>query len=423
MRGRAFTACFALVVALLAASACTGSGATPPAPSPTRDGSTGLVPGPNGDGSTGLVPGPNGDGSTGLVPGPDRDGTTRFVEVTLPAAAPKVLRDAVRCGKRWWVVGALQAAGGDPRPAAWDSADGRTWHSVTIVPHPGSFYGPRNVLYSVACANGRVAAIGAQSGGAHGNPRTSTWYQRPDGALAEVPAPFELYGGDEAVDVGRIAGGPGGFLIAGNRTSGPAAWLSRDGTRFVRYEVGEKGALARDGAVLDGRYVLIGAAAPASGQGAGGAVWESADGRRWARSSVEAVELQRLTTFRGDLIAVGQRGDAFAAWQRVGGKWPALGGGESRGSEWSGSESSGGRTQTGGEGSAGGFGRATPTGVRSLTVAAGSLVASADRVWSSSDGGSWAELAVPAGPIAVAGSDDALLLIGADRAWLARRAP
>ncbi|UQU64348.1 hypothetical protein COUCH_36225 [Couchioplanes caeruleus] len=334
--------------------------------------------------------------------------------MTLPAAVPKVLRDAVRCGSRWWVVGALQPAGGDPRPAAWDSADGRTWRSVTIMPHPGSFYGPRNVLYSVACANGRIAVIGAQSGGAHGNPRTSTWYQRPDGALAEVPAPFELYGGDEAVDVGRIVGGPGGFLIAGNRTSGPAAWLSRDGTRFVRHEVGEKGALARDGAVLDSRYFLIGAAAPASGQVAGGVVWESADGTRWARSPVEAVELQRLTMFHGNLIAVGQRGDAFAAWRRDDGKWVAVGGGDP----------SGGGTRAGGEDAAvGGFGRVTPTGVRSLTVAAGKLVASADRVWSSPDGGSWTEIAVPAGPVAVAGSDDALLLIGADRAWLARRAP
>ncbi|MEV4709456.1 hypothetical protein [Actinoplanes sp. NPDC049316] len=360
--------------------------------------------------------------------------------MTLPATDPKVLRDAVQCGNRWWVVGALQPAGGEPRPAAWDSADGRTWRSVTVAPHPRSFYGPRSVLYSVACSSGRIAAIGAQSGGAHGNPRTSTWYQRADGALAEVPAPFELYGGDEAVDVGRIAGGPGGFLIAGNRTSGPATWLSRDGVRFDRHEVGEKGALARDGAVFDGRYVLAGAAAPASGQMAGGAVWESADGTTWVRASVEAVEIQRLTAFHGDLIAAGQRGGTFAAWRRDAGRWaplnddgrsaaggPSVAGGPSAvggGPGGGGGPSAGGpRAGAGDAAGAGSFGRATPAGLRSLTVAAGRLVAAADRVWSCVDGNAWTELAVPAAPVAVAGGDDALLVISADRAWLTRLVP
>ena len=326
----------------------------------------------------------------------------------LPANAAKVLRDAVRCGKRWYVVGALQPAGGEPRPAVWQSVDGRTWRSLTVVPRPGSYYGPRSVLYSVACSNGRIAAIGAQSGGAHGNPRTSTWRQRSDGALAEVSAPFELYGGDEAVDVGRISGGPNGFLIAGNRTSGPSAWLSRDGSRFVRHELRQKGALARDGAVLGNRYVLVGAGEP--GNASGGAAWESADGVGWTFSPVEAVEVQRVTVFRGDVIAVGQRGETFAAWRREeGGAGSGLAG----------------QSPVRWEELGGGVGRATPTGVRSVTVAGDRLVVSADRAWMSGPGGggSWAEVAVPAAPVAVAGSDDALLLITADAAWLTRQLP
>src|SRR4051794_16445487 len=89
----------------------------------------------------------------------------RWTEVTLPATQPGVFRDAVHCGGHWYVVGALQPPGGDPSPAAWESTDGRAWRSVRISPAPGSYYGPRQVIYSVACADGRIAALGAQSGG------------------------------------------------------------------------------------------------------------------------------------------------------------------------------------------------------------------------------------------------------------------
>lgn len=372
MRRRAGFA--AALSAFLALTGCTDSG--PAAGEPHAAGTSGPAMEESG-------PGASGPASGDLY-------RTAFEEVTLPATAAKVLRDAVRCGNRWYVVGALQPAGEDPRPAAWESTDGRTWRNVTTVPLPGSFYGPRNVLYSVACSNGRIAAIGAQSGGAHGNPRTSTWYQRSDGVLAEAPAPFELYGGDAAVDVGRISGGPAGFLITGNRTSGPAAWLSPDGSRFVRHELGEKGAFARDGAVLGNRYVLVGAVASR------GAVWESADGITWsAGGRLDAVELQRLVTRDGDLIAVGQRGSSFAAWRRHDGRWSLLGL----------------------------FGRATPTGARSVTVAEGRLAVSADRLWTSPDGTAWWEIATPAPPVAVAGSPGSLLMISTDRAWTTRDLP
>lgn len=306
----------------------------------------------------------------------------RWDEISLPAPQPVVLRDAVHCGDRWYVVGALQPPGADPSPAAWESSDGRAWRSVRISPLPGSYYGPRNVLYSVACAGGRIAALGAQSGGAHGNPRTSSWVQRPDGALAEVAAPFDLYGGDEAVDAGRITGGPAGFLIVGNRTSGPAAWISADGTRFKRHEVGEKGSLARDGVVLADRYLMVGG--PAAG-------WESADGIRWTEARLDGVEAQRVTVVRGDVIAAGQRGETFGAWRWRSGSWTGLGS----------------------------FGTATPAGLRSLTAWDGHVVAAADRVWSSPDGQSWDEVTTPVPPVATAGAGPDLLLLGAGRAWLA----
>src|SRR3954447_20594620 len=147
-----------------------------------------------------------------------------WTELSLPGPDSLLLRDAVACGGHWYVVGGRAAPDGETSPAAWESAGGRSWRSLTLAALPGSYYGPRSVLYAVACANGRIAAIGSRRGGGHGKPRGRTWYQRPDGSLAEAAAPFETYGGDTAVDVGRIAGGPSGFLIAGNRTGGAAAW-------------------------------------------------------------------------------------------------------------------------------------------------------------------------------------------------------
>ena len=38
-----------------------------------------------------------------------------------------MLRDAVACAGRWYVVGAVGGADGATRPAAWTSTDARTW--------------------------------------------------------------------------------------------------------------------------------------------------------------------------------------------------------------------------------------------------------------------------------------------------------
>lgn len=88
-----------------------------------------------------------------------------------------MLRDAASCDGRWFVVGAVADASGGTRPAAWFSADGSAW--VPLRVEARTFYGRQNVLSSVACRGGRMAALGAKTGGAHGNPRTSTWRELP----------------------------------------------------------------------------------------------------------------------------------------------------------------------------------------------------------------------------------------------------
>jgi hypothetical protein len=102
---------------------------------------------------------------------------------------------------------------------------------------PGrDFYTSREILGSVACSRGRLAVLGAKSGGAHGMPRTASWRQLPDGSLAAVRAPYLLFGGTQSVDVARLVGGPRGYLITGTRTSGAAVWQSATGASFRLYD-------------------------------------------------------------------------------------------------------------------------------------------------------------------------------------------
>ncbi|GAB3940705.1 hypothetical protein GCM10027614_24810 [Micromonospora vulcania] len=152
----------------------------------------------------------------------------QWQSLTLPAppggAGRLLLRDATACAGRWFLTGGVADASGGTRPAAWTSVDGTTWTVVPVL--ADSFYGRQNVLSSVACREGKAAVIGAKVGGAHGYPRVSTWRQRADGALVEVQASFETYGGPKAVNVSELAAGPSGWLIVGNRTAGAASWVS-----------------------------------------------------------------------------------------------------------------------------------------------------------------------------------------------------
>jgi hypothetical protein len=230
------------------------------------------------------------------------------------------LRDVVDCAGRWFVVGAVFGAGGESRPAAWDSTDGRSWRSLTFAALPASLYGPQDVISSVGCAGDRVAMVGARGGGVHGNLRVSTWYQRTPRVLAEADAAFETYGGERAVNVAHITGGPAGFLIAGNRTTGAAVWLSPDGTDFRLIEnaagLASSAAtttVARDAAAgADGRWVLVGGAGRPGAIDQNPAVWYSGDGSQWTAADVPAEpgsnELQRVTRLGDDLAAAAAAG-------------------------------------------------------------------------------------------------------------------
>ncbi|WBB67359.1 hypothetical protein [Micromonospora sp. WMMD812] len=332
--------------------------------------------------------------------------------LTLPAppGAPGrlLVRDAVACGGRWYVVGGVEDAAGDTRPAAWTSADGLSWRGVPI--RADSFYGRQNVLFSVGCRDGVAAVIGAKVGGAHGYPRVSTWGPLPDGGLVEVQAPFETYGGPKAVNVSRLAGGSAGWLIVGNRSSGAAAWVSSDAAEFTLIEGAPE--LASDGAGVSWAFdavagpegwLAVGGVLPPGRIDRDAAVWASSDGRSWRRTVVpgsrEYEELQRVAVVNGVPVAVGLRGGVFGAWRRESSGWVA----------------------------AGDFGRRAASGVPAVTAlvaAGGRLVAAVTdgeryAVWESADrGGSWRPVVLPVAVAAGADRDVASVAVG-DRWWLA----
>ena len=317
--------------------------------------------------------------------------------------------DAANCAGRWYIVGGVLGAGGATRPAAWTSTDARTWQSVPFAPLPGSYYGPQDLVSSVGCAGDRVAMIGAKPGGAHGNPRISTW-RLAGGRMAEVSAPFETYGGDRAVNVAHVVGGPDGFLITGNRTSGAAVWLSGDGTGFRIVEDAPgladdttQRTVARDAVPAPGGgWLIVGGSAPKDSADEEPAVWRTTDGSRFTRDPVPFRpgynELQRVVRLGGDIIAVGPRGTQLGAWRKPGAaSWRA----------------------------AGSFGSSSG-GVQSLAVAERRLIAATGpTLWISQDlGHTWRPWESPsgAGPTpAVAGDPHAVLVAGAGRAWVAHR--
>jgi hypothetical protein len=333
-----------------------------------------------------------------------------WTPVTPPATGTgrPVVRDVAACAGRWYAAGGYLAPDGSTRPALWTSGDAHTWVESQV--RPVSVYGPSQLLTSVACRDALVVAIGTTSGGVHANPRVSTWAGAPDGPLAEQPAPFELFGGPDAIGVSRLAatagplGGPTalaapGWLILGawqdaNGQAGAAVWVAPDGRAFQRVdadpalESGPSGlTTARDAIAGPGGFTMVGSAGTQGGKVAdrAPAVWTSPDGLRWQRAPVPAggedEEPQRVLADPRGLLAVGVRGGGFGAWHG-----PAADG-------------------SGAWRATGRFGTFTGTGLPMVTgLAAGpsgdDYALAGDgaryRLWSSPDGTAWTERQLPA---------------------------
>lgn len=250
----------------------------------------------------------------------------------LPAAAGErvVARAATWCDGRWIVVGATADAGGNTRPAVWTSTDAVDWRPVRL--HPGhDYYAARAILFSVGCSSGRLAVLGAKSGGAHGNPRTATWRERHDGSLAAVPAAFELFGGPNAVSVSRLTGGPSGYLIVGTRTGGAAVWTSRTGDPFRIHEdapglasTEKQRTQGLDAVWWQGAWTVAGIATDVTGRPSA-TTWRGTGEGAWTASRLPGgstiTTAERLALSDDGPLAVGFVDRGFGVWSERDGQW------------------------------------------------------------------------------------------------------
>ncbi len=350
-----------------------------------------------------------------------------------PAGLPgrNVVRDAVQCGDGWWVVGAVfldhPTETRDTRPAVWFSTDRSTWTSVPVK--ATTYWGKRAIMSSVACSRDRVAMLGARSGGAHGNPRVTSF--RQDGAgLVDVSAVFIQFGGVTATNVGPISGGPNGWLITGNRLSGPGVWFTDDPREFTRVEAepgltddGDLVSITQGGGWAGDEWMVVGGGARTGhGLDPDPLAWTSPDGLTWTPEEMPATkaveDAQRVVLLDdGGLLVVGRSGDRFAAWRRDGGDdegWQdAVPFGEIA-SSWRGAPYVASLART-------------PLGVLA-TVSTGDHY----ELWHTDDGRTWDRVEVPLEPqtagdhTLVAGDGDALLVVGdagdGGHVWTAERA-
>ncbi len=332
-----------------------------------------------------------------------------WTEVHLPdAPAEVIIGDLVRCTDRWYAAGGLQDAAGATRPAVWSSAAGRGWQRVPVA--PVSAYGRQQVLFSLACRDGGLAAVGATSGGVHGVLRISSWRSDADGALTEVVAPSELYGGPRALTVEAIAGLPSGWLITGNRV-GPtglataAVWLSPDGSGFVPRpdalgltSCSQGDTTARG--VVAGRsdWFVFGDVRPPGSIARQPAVWGSTGGLVWARATMPPAQgdasVTAMAVDGGLMLAMGTLDGSLHAWSYDGSTWSNAGG-------FPASDRSG-------------AGLAT---VGSVTLTGRDAYAAADdgirwALWRSTDLLGWQPVQAPAQP--ANGADNRLLLAGSN---------
>ncbi len=247
----------------------------------------------------------------------------------------------------WWAAGSFVDETGEHRPGLWTSM-GSTW--ARIQTKPRTPYGEISEIFSVAVSeSGTVAALGAATGGAHGNPRTVSWLLTGDGFLTEVPAGFELYNGLRQISVRSISAGPNNWVIFGARVNqngkvGATSWTSPNADDFTIHDddpqlsaTGNQQTLGLDVVYspFENAYLAVGEHLSFSNGQANtdGVLWRSFEGVDWSTETSAArtfggpndQRLQRIRTVNDETVIAGTetttRFTTFSIWSKQSGKW------------------------------------------------------------------------------------------------------
>ncbi|WP_069161825.1 hypothetical protein [Nocardia altamirensis] len=213
--------------------------------------------------------------------------TSEWRELSLPAAGARILALTP-------VDGGLLAIGSVPgpegrAPAAWTTADGSDWRTVAVEPH--SPYAFQTELISVGIGD-RIVVLGQAFGGAHSNPRMTSWSGTPT-ALVEHPQAMELFGGPHAIAVNAAATLGATDLLVGQWDGasgryGAAVWTSTDGVHWDRQAddpalAAPPGELTGASGVATGPAGFVVAGNTLRGSALFPLTWTSPDGRTWQR--------------------------------------------------------------------------------------------------------------------------------------------
>lgn len=279
-----------------------------------------------------------------------------FTKITVPVPPLADARFGAACfdSQRWWLGGSLFTNGGRQldgasgslsnvdgvhRPALWRSENAVEWTSVVVEPRTG--YGEVSELFTLACNASGLVAIGAATGGAHGNQRTVSWVLDADGILREAPANFELYNGPRQIGVRTISTSPGGWTILGTRVNvngrmGASSWTSASGRDFVIHDddaalsaLPDEQTQGLDMSPFGSELLAVGERWRVQGSSfdTDGIAWTSPDGITWKRWAPDGLNLggrsaqraQRvIASDRRVMIAGTETGDLvrFVAWTR-----------------------------------------------------------------------------------------------------------
>ncbi|HUY60740.1 MAG TPA: hypothetical protein VMW49_02585, partial [Candidatus Dormibacteraeota bacterium] len=320
----------------------------------------------------------------------------------------------------WLVAGTRIAASGATTAMVWTSTDAHTWSASVLAGAGGQAraatnWGSRTVVVgSVGRGSAQRAAVWLSS--APGQPFVAVPSTAAFAAAGAGQAPGASSAAPAGAAMDHVAGGALGLLAAGTAGGVPALWYSTNGARWTRLGPAEKVVDSSPGARIDTLLVTNSGAYAGgslrSGTHTDAAIWSSGDGLHWhlirtghhVFSGTGDHVVTSIEPFGTGLVAAGAT--------REGSRWSPASWISPDGASWSKPSeafpmAARPRPDAGGAKvtamSAAPAGPAPASGPAVITLVAVGGSATAQRVWTSTDGLSWDEVPLPTGAADSAG--------------------